>query len=99
LSYRAAAAALLWCIWPPMWRCDRRWGANFQDLFIQAFATKHTKIIIIITIIRININNKKNNEKEWKRYSRWGENWNPKKNMKMKKSRIENWAKSGIEMK
>jgi hypothetical protein len=50
-----------------MWRCDRRWGANFQDLFTQAFATKHTKIIIIITIIRININNKKitkNNEKD-----------------------------------
>ena len=32
-SYRAVAEALLCCIWPPMWRCDRLWGANFQDLF------------------------------------------------------------------
>lgn len=39
-SYKAVAAALLCCIWPPMWRCERRWGANFQDLFIHASNTK-----------------------------------------------------------
>ena len=53
-SYRAVAAALLCCIWPPMWRCDRLWGANFQDLFWQTsqqtqtlefkFENRHNKI-------------------------------------------------------
>lgn len=41
-SYRAVAEALLCCIWPPMWRCDRLWGANFQDLFSHA-SHKHAR--------------------------------------------------------
>lgn len=36
-SSSAAAAAALPCgIWPLAWRCERRWGANFQDLFARA---------------------------------------------------------------
>ena len=39
-SYRTAVAALLCCIWPPMWRCDRLCGANFQDLLNNRFTHK-----------------------------------------------------------
>lgn len=36
-SSSAAAAAALPCgIWPLAWRCERRWGADFQDLFARA---------------------------------------------------------------
>lgn len=42
-SYRAvAAAALLCCIWPPMGRCERLWGANFQDL-LSTLGTQTTR--------------------------------------------------------
>lgn len=41
-SYRAAAA-LLCCIWPPVWRCNRLWGANFQDLLNNYAHTQNQK--------------------------------------------------------
>ena len=46
-SYRAVAAALLCCIWPPMWRCDRRCGANFSkstDQFYKHNTRTHNSI-------------------------------------------------------
>lgn len=64
-SNRAAAAALPCGIWPLAWRCERRWGANFQDLFARAAHRTNRRN-------QDHAYNNKKSKRKWKKIKRRG---------------------------